>query len=134
MSRPHRVRSGLDGSILHSYSDVMDSVKIQKFRRAQALQRLSDGRDGVEVTIQFQGEVPGVARPDRRLWIEGKIASVVDRVAKHNALIKPDSVSVSGQTVEAVIPVSELETVQKALSEENCRVDITTRRQVVDPL
>ena len=62
----------------------------------------------------------------------GEIANVVNRLARDRAIIVPDSVSVSGQTVEATIPVAKLENVQSLLSGANCRVDVAAKRQFVE--
>lgn len=110
----------------------MEDKLIERLRRKQVLRILPDGREGVDVTVQFLGEVPSVTRPERKAWLRDHFTRVCEDVRCGKLVLKPDSVSVSAQTVQAVVPVNELETVRRELAEGQHRVDIDAPRQITD--
>ncbi len=124
----------MDASISAAYNPGMDPEKLEKLRRAHAVRRLPDGREGVSVTIQYRGEMPAVPRTARREWLEHEIARVVRSVECEGAVVVPESVSVSGQTMEAIVPAGELENLESRLAAANCRMDVNVRRQVIQPV
>jgi hypothetical protein len=46
--------------------------------------------------------------------------------------IVPGSLSIAGQTIEAIVPIANLPSAEAELAQENVRVDLVTSRQVVD--
>lgn len=109
----------------------MDPATLDKLRRNQALHQLPDGREGVEVTVQFVGQVPPAGRAARKDWLQARFSQARDGLAPSLA-IKPDSLSVSAQTVEAVVPVGDLDEMRERLSPEEFRLDVSLMRQIVD--
>jgi hypothetical protein len=109
----------------------MDRGTLDKLRRNQALRQLPDGREGVDVTVQFVGQVPPSSRAERKTWLQERFSRAREQLGPSLA-IKPESLSVSAQTVEAVVPVSELDDVRKRLSPDEFKVDVSMTRQIVD--
>jgi hypothetical protein len=109
----------------------MDRSLLEKLRRNQSLRTMSDGREGVAVTVQYVGDPPRATRGERRNWLQDLFAQLSDRLGS-GLEITPDSLSLSGQTVEAVVPVAELDALSDRLSGEQFRLDVSQSRQVVD--
>jgi hypothetical protein len=109
----------------------MDATKLSKLERLGAIQDLPTGK-AVKVSLQLQN-VPPLARQDRQLFLEKEFSRVGSTVETKGAKIDLGSVSVSGQTVEAQIPVGSYEEIVKDLSEQEIRVDPLVVRQVVEP-
>jgi hypothetical protein len=82
----------------------MDAKVVDKLRRNQSLRELPDGREGIDVTLQFVGSVPAESRPERKDWLNKRFSSVKERFDPHLDL-KPDSLSVSGQSIDAIVPL-----------------------------
>jgi hypothetical protein len=110
----------------------MEDELIRRLRRNQNLQTLPDGREAVDVTVQFLGEVPEVPRPERKRWLRDHFDRVVEQVPADKLAVQPDSISVSAQTIKALVPVNELDAVQATLADSNHRLDIDAPRQLTD--
>ena len=111
----------------------MDPKVVDKLRRDQSLRELPDGREGIDVTLQFIGAVPAESRPKRRDWLEKCFSSVKERLDAHLDL-KPESLSVSGQSIDATVPVDEFDDIRDRLAGENVRLAMTRMVKVVDGL
>jgi hypothetical protein len=109
----------------------VDRHIVDKLRRDQSLHELPDGRQGVCVTLQFVGAVPRVARAERKDWLERQFVSV-QFALQHHLELKPDSLSVSGQSIDAVVPVDELDEIRDRLSREDVRVELTRTVNVLE--
>src|SRR4029450_3866892 len=96
--------------------DRMDAKSVDKLRRDQSLRELPDGREGIDVTLQFVGSVPAESRPERKDWLK-------KRFSKANELfdapldLKPESLSVSGQSIDATVPVDDFDDIREKLSQ-----------------
>ena len=109
----------------------MDAKVVDKLRRDQSLRELPDGREGVDVTLQFVGSVPVESRPARRHWLEQCFSSVKERFDAHLDL-KPESLSVSAQSIDATVPVDEFDDIRDRLAEEGVRLAVTPTVKVID--
>jgi hypothetical protein len=107
----------------------MDAHTLELLRRQQLVRRLADGREAVAVTLQYSGDVPPFSRAERRRWLSERFAELSD--AMGGLAIEPETLSVSGQTVNAVIPVEDVERLRGQLSD-TLRLDIPINRQIVD--
>jgi hypothetical protein len=110
----------------------MDAKVVEKLRRNQSLHELPDGREGLDVTLQFVGDVPDASRRERRDWLERRF-STVQRQFGERVGVKPGSLSVSAQTVEAVVPLDEFDELCEQLSREDVRLAVNVSVQVLDP-
>jgi len=109
----------------------MDPRIVDKLRRDQALHDLPDGREGIDVTLQFVGAVPTATRGDRRHWLARRFSSIQGDLGQTLAL-KPDSLSVSAQSIEAVVPVEDFDTLEDQLSRHDVRVNATRTVNVLE--
>lgn len=109
----------------------MDAKVIEQLRRNQSLHTLADGREAVDVTLQFTGRVPALSRPERKAWLSARFSRVDQRLGRRIG-VKPGSLSVSGQTIEAVVPVDELDQVEAQLAHDEFRLDVMVPTQVLD--
>jgi hypothetical protein len=102
----------------------MDDHLIDKLRIGESLKKMPDNREGVAVTVQFQGEVPAVSRPERKEWLRNHFAQLGAQLANLCVHLDPASVSVSGQTVEAICSLDCLPKLQHALESAGHKVEI----------
>ena|SRR6185436_12396975 len=109
----------------------MDRGALEKLRRDQSLRTMADGREGVEVTVQYVGDPPRATRGERKNWLDDLFSQLSERLGPRLE-IKPGSLSLSGQTVEAVVPVAELDELSDQLSPHQFRLDLSLMRQVTD--
>jgi hypothetical protein len=109
----------------------MDEHLIEKLRRGESLHKMQDGREGVSVTVQFQGTVPAVSRPERKEWLRQHFAQLGTKLAYLPIRLDPASVSVSGQTVEATCAVDCLPQLQQAVEHGGHKVEIVRTVQAV---
>jgi hypothetical protein len=109
----------------------MDAKVVDKLRRDQSLRELPDGREGVDVTLQFVGAVPAESRPKRKDWLKKRFSDVQERLDAPLDF-KPESLSVSGQSIDATVPVDDFDDVREKLSQEGVRLAVTPMIKVVD--
>ncbi|QLH38122.1 MAG: hypothetical protein HWD60_02880 [Defluviicoccus sp.] len=111
---------------------MSDRSDLKKLRRLGLIKRMSDGTEAVKITAQYRG---APASSDRLAWkaeIEAWQDSLSDKLTKVGAEIVPNSLSLSAQTVEAVVPTLRLDEIVKHLQDEDVRVDLVVPRQVVN--
>ncbi len=107
----------------------MDEHLIERLRRGQSLKKMQDGRDGVPVTVQFQGTVPFASRPERKEWLRQHFAQLGARLVHLPIQLDPASVSVSGQTVEATIALDCLSELRQTVESGGDKVEIMRTMQ-----
>jgi hypothetical protein len=110
----------------------MDPKLIDKLRKKQALRMLPDGREAVDITVQYTGDMPALPRAERRSWLRDHFDAVREQVKSCHLVLDPESLSVSAQTVQAVVPVSELDRVEQELADGRHRIDLDYSRQLTD--
>lgn len=118
--------------MLESYNitRMIDKI-LDKLRLDQGLRVLPNGQEGIPVTVQFQGSVPSLPRPQRRQWLLENFSHAIEAIGEGRAQMLPESISVSGQAIEAVFPTDDYETLKSKFSAERYRVDVSTVRQVL---
>jgi hypothetical protein len=112
--------------------DVIDPKDIDRLRKLGATEQLQGGVEGVRLTAQFRGTP---ASRDRRAWkseLEQWERHLSDEVKKFGAHTVDGSLSMSGQTVELVVPVKDLEAAVRKLAEDDVDVRLTQER-TIDP-
>lgn len=87
----------------------MEGSIIHKLRQNQQLQRMADGREGVPITVQFKGPVPALPRPERKEWLAQHFGDLKRELADLPIQMDTASISLSGQTVEAICAVDYIE-------------------------
>ncbi len=109
----------------------MDEHRIQKLRNLGAISRLSTGAEGVRVFVAVQTPAgralpfSAAGRPPAR------VPEDCLRKRPEGTQVDLAALSVSGQTVEAVLPVEHYDRVVSDLEQREIRVDELIDRQVV---
>ena len=109
----------------------MDAKVLDKLYKIGAVERLPDGQDGVRVSLQYRGPMTNPSRSHRRDLLKQTFEDIARSIASEGAEVDLDSVSVSGQTVEAILPVAKYDDIESKLLEQNILVDLNIDRQVL---
>ena len=103
--------------------------EIEKMRRLGLVERTPDGVEAVRLTVQCRWSAAGHSRQSWRETLLDWQQDIGRRLADHGACLVQDSLSVSGQTVEAIVPVDELPAVCETMDDCGARVDLLVPRQ-----
>lgn len=104
-------------------------VDIQKLIGTDALVTTSKGLDGVRVSLQCRAAITGPSRDARHQSLRAAFENIADAIRTQGAEVDLDSISVSGQIVEAILPISCFDEITKVLDEQDVRVDVLIDRQ-----
>jgi uncharacterized protein HemX len=110
----------------------IDQNEIDKLRKLGATVQLDDGGEGVRLTAQFRGTPES---RDRQAWkstLEEWERHLSDKMKPFGGHMVDGSLSLSGQTVELVVPVKDLEAAVRKLSDDDIGVRLTQER-TIDP-
>lgn len=102
----------------------MEDPHIARLRRDEALKTLPDGTVAVPVTLQYQGPVPALPRAERKQWLRERFSRLYGHLP-----LDLESVSPSGQTVEALCPVELFPQICEQINANSDRIDIVQTRQ-----
>ena len=109
----------------------MNSEVLEKFYRLGVIDKLADGRDGVRVSLMWKTTLPATSRSARRNILQQKFAEVANDIRSDGAEVDLGSLSISGQTVEAIFPVDNYDYITDKLKKQDIRVDLLTSEQVL---
>lgn len=98
---------------------------------AKAIVRPGTGREGVRVSLQVQPRLKTGSRSERRERLLARFGQIAEAIAGEPAEVDLSSLSVSGQTVEATLPLGRYEDLVDDLARQGIRVDPLIDRQVV---
>ncbi len=84
----------------------------------------SFGKDAVRVYLQYLPDVPGDSRDARGKALRNRFEQVARKRAHTGVELHPDSLSVSGQVIEALVPVERYEQATRELEDDDVRVDL----------
>lgn len=121
----------MDACRSEAYNRDVDQKVLDRLRQAQALHELPDGREGIDVTLQFVGKVPQVGRAERKEWLASRFSSANNHLSEAVAL-EPQSLSTSAQSIQAVVPVTAFDSIRQQLSADEIRVEVVQTYQVVE--
>ncbi|MCF1487912.1 hypothetical protein LZ838_11140 [Pseudomonas sp. AA27] len=110
---------------------MLEMREVEKLRQLGLTEHTSGGAEAVRVTAQCRQVGKVLTREDLRSRLVDWQRQLEQRLAIHGAELIEGSLSVSGQTVEAVVPILELSQVMAEMSEQDVRIDIVKPRQVV---
>lgn len=102
----------------------MDDPAVAKLRRDEALRTLPDGSEAVPVTLQYQGSIPALPRNERKRWLRERFARLYGELN-----LDLETVSPSGQSVEALCPVARFREIREQIKANKDRIDIIRTRQ-----
>jgi len=97
----------------------------------KAVVRLDAGRKGVRVSLQYQPRLETGSRSERRERLLERFSQIAQAIAADSAEVDLSSVSVSGQTVEATLPLDRYENLVENLAQQRIRVDPLVDEQIV---
>jgi hypothetical protein len=107
----------------------MEPGDLDKLRRLGLTGKTASGQETVRVTAQHRKSLLGQSREQRRAILEGWQQEIGRMLAPHGGEIVPNSLSVAGQTVEAVVPVEKLDKIEHDLTKGDVRLDLIVPRQ-----
>jgi len=109
----------------------MDEHTIKKLRNLGALSRLPTGEEGVRVSLQYKPRLEEPSRSVRRDILHREFQKIASEGVPEGSSVDLESLSVSGQTVEAVLPVQHYDRLVNDLEQREVRVDTIFDRQIV---
>ena len=109
----------------------MDLTKIEKLRAKGAVVDLDSGRVGIRVFLQYQPRILVASRSTRKRRLREFFAKIVPLVEAAGGKVDLDSISISGQVIEATLPLDSYESIAEELKGKKVRTDILIERQVV---
>jgi hypothetical protein len=112
----------------------MEQERFERLLREGAQRQLGEGSAGIAVSLQYLPALGEPSRQKRKQFLEAKFKELASALEMEGGSWDPGSLSVSGQTVEAVIPVSKYEALVEALKRRRVRVDPLVERQVLQPV
>jgi predicted nucleotidyltransferase len=102
----------------------MDTAQFKSLSDRGLVVTDSSGKDAVRVYLQYLPELPGASRDDRGKELKKQFEQVASKRAHTGVQLDPDSLSVSGQVIEALLPVERYEQATRELEDDNVCVDI----------
>jgi hypothetical protein len=109
----------------------MDDQLLQQLRNLGATARLASGEEGVRVSLQYRARLAEPSRAARRELLHREFQSIAAELVPKGTEVDLGSLSISGQTVEAVLPLREYDHLVDDLKKRQVRVDALLDRQVV---
>lgn len=107
----------------------MERAVLEKLRRGGAVVPMQSG-EAVRVTLQVP-DIPSVPRNERRELLLRLFQELQDELAGDGVVVDTASMSVSGQTAEALIPLGTYDHVLAAAAGRDVRVDPLVERHVL---
>lgn len=95
------------------------------------LKDLGGGRVGVPVSLQYESRLDDPSRTTRRDVLRRRFEQIEQQLASVGAKLDLGSISVSGQTVDAVLPADSIDKIELSLRAQHVRVDPLIDRQIV---
>ena len=109
----------------------MTSLSLKKLADRGVLVDLPRGKKGVPASLQYRGKLNSRSRAERKNELKEALGKAIELVRSVGGEVDADSVSVSGQTIDSVIPADDYERVRKHLESEGMRLDLLVREQVL---
>jgi len=106
-------------------------LQFRKLEKLGALVTLHTGAQGVRVSLQYTPGLAEHSRSARRDTLRTEFERVAQSIASQGAEVDLDSISVSGQTVDACLPIDQYEELISKLHEQQIRVDLLVDREIV---
>lgn len=110
---------------------MLDADTLAKLHKLGLIETAADGSEGVRVSVQCRSDLAGQNRQQRRETLERWVETTATKLARFGAAVRPESLSVMGQTVEAVIPISKCETAEREFAKTGERLDVVMAHQAV---
>lgn len=108
----------------------MDPHLLDKLLKLDATERLGDGRTGVRASVQYPERIDA-PRDERRERLAAEFSQVGDLLHNFGGELDLQSMSVSGQSVEAVVPLDTYDEVEQAVRSVGCTLRVVMDEKIV---
>ena len=105
-----------------------DLSRIAKLRARGLLEPGPTGLECVRISVQQRAELDTSSRAAARAQLESWCSGLSEIIAGLGGVIIPQSLRITAQTVEALVPVSALRRTSEALQQAGARVDLVEPR------
>lgn len=112
-------------------SGTMDLSKIAALRKRGFLEAGPNGEECVRLSVQQRGVDEALNYPALKRQLETWVEKLREDISAFGGDVVPDTLSTSGQTVEALIPVTRIHSASAALESQGVRLDFVEPRQIV---
>lgn len=106
-------------------------LQFRKLEKQGALMTLHSGATGVCVSLQYKPNLTERSRSARASALRVKFEQVARSIEPQGAEVDLSSISTSGQTVDACLPIDHYDELTAQLNQQKIRVDLLVDRQVV---
>ena len=106
----------------------MDQKLLAKLQRDGALTPLPGGKLGVEVILQYRGQLPYVTRAESRAWLQNHFTQCADSLVKTGLDIppvSPSNISLSAQSLSTIVPLEQLDKLSEESEKANLGLDLS---------
>jgi len=109
----------------------MDEATLHRLQRQGAIVRLPTGNAGVRVSLRYLRSMVDRPRAERKELLASKLRELADAVGHQGGAIDEQTVSVSGQVCEAVLPLDGYEALKADVEAKDFEVQPLFDRQVL---
>jgi hypothetical protein len=109
----------------------MDNHIIEKMRRLGLTEQNASGAETLRLSAQLKAPLFNRDRQQRQDLLDKWQNQLQQKLEKHGGEVIPNSLSLTGQTVDIRVPVESLEAAEQEMSSEDTRLDPILPRQVV---
>lgn len=109
----------------------MDAILLQKLEEQGELKTLTTGLTGVPVSLQYEQRLTSGSFAERRAFLSTEFKKLSETLIPDGVEVHLGSISVLAQTVEALVPVAQYDSIEQKLKNQHIRVDPLITRQVV---
>ena len=109
----------------------MDPIRLDKLRKRGLLEKGPDGQESVRVSLQQFASAQGLTRSELKERLRACAAALQEQLAGMGGCVIPDTLSVAGQTFEALIPADKIQFAAEELARKGLRVDLVEPRQII---
>lgn len=109
----------------------MDSKALERLYKLGAIDRLANGQDGVKVSLMWQTKLSEPSLSARKDLLLQKFESTANHILPDGAEVDLNSISISAQTVEAILPIYNYDAITDKLKQQSIRVDPLTRQRLI---
>lgn len=109
----------------------MDKHLLEQIANLDAFEPLDRGGRGIRVSLQTPEALPPGTRAERRACLQERFSELANALGPQGARVELDTLSVSAQSVEAVLPVDHYDDLKHNLEHDGIRVDPVIERNIV---
>lgn len=84
----------------------------------------SSGNKAVRVYLQYLPDIRGRSRDARRKALRTRFDQIAEKRSQTGVELDPGSLSVSGQVIEALVPIQHFDEARHELEDDDLRVDL----------